>query len=111
MGFNDQEIVALSGAHTLGRCHADRSGFVGPWTNGGCVGVAPWAALAGAERGRAASRPAGGHPLHTAPPCKHPTLAPACRHCHPPTHHPAAPTTFSNLYFVELTENKWHKKK
>ena len=34
MGFNDQEIVALSGAHTLGRCHADRSGFVGPWTNG-----------------------------------------------------------------------------
>ncbi|KAL4857583.1 Cytochrome c peroxidase [Chlorella vulgaris] len=55
MGFNDQEIVALSGAHTLGRCHADRSGFVGPWTN--------------------------------------------------------APTTFSNLYFQELTENKWRKKK
>jgi len=33
MGFNDQEIVALSGAHTLGRCHTDRSGFEGPWTN------------------------------------------------------------------------------
>jgi cytochrome c peroxidase len=32
MGFNDKEIVALSGAHSLGRCHADRSGFVGPWT-------------------------------------------------------------------------------
>ncbi|KAG5639032.1 hypothetical protein H0H81_007645 [Sphagnurus paluster] len=32
MGFNDQEIVALSGAHALGRCHTDRSGFVGPWT-------------------------------------------------------------------------------
>ncbi|KAG8864645.1 heme peroxidase [Tulasnella sp. 330] len=32
MGFNDQEIVALSGAHALGRCHADRSGFEGPWT-------------------------------------------------------------------------------
>ena len=31
-GFNDQEIVALSGAHALGRCHADASGFVGPWT-------------------------------------------------------------------------------
>jgi cytochrome c peroxidase len=30
MGFNDKEIVALSGAHSLGRCHADRSGFVGP---------------------------------------------------------------------------------
>ena len=55
MGFNDQEIVALCGAHTLGRCHADRSGFVGPWTN--------------------------------------------------------APTTFSNLYFKELLENKWNKKK
>lgn len=55
MGFNDQEIVALSGAHTLGRCHTDRSGYDGPWTN--------------------------------------------------------APTTFSNLYFVELTENKWHKRK
>mmetsp|Transcript_16156 Transcript_16156/g.56370 ORF Transcript_16156/g.56370 Transcript_16156/m.56370 type:complete len:424 (-) Transcript_16156:1283-2554(-) len=33
MGFNDQEIVALSGAHTLGRCHLVRSGFDGPWTN------------------------------------------------------------------------------
>mmetsp|Transcript_26956 Transcript_26956/g.56797 ORF Transcript_26956/g.56797 Transcript_26956/m.56797 type:complete len:280 (-) Transcript_26956:435-1274(-) len=32
MGFDDAEIVALSGAHTLGRCHADRSGFEGPWT-------------------------------------------------------------------------------
>lgn len=31
MGFNDQEIVALSGAHALGRCHKDRSGFDGPW--------------------------------------------------------------------------------
>lgn len=44
-------MVALSGAHALGRCHADRSGWDGPWTN--------------------------------------------------------APTTFSNLYFVELFENKW----
>lgn len=33
MGFNDQEIVALSGAHALGRCHTDRSGFEGPWTH------------------------------------------------------------------------------
>ena len=32
-GFNDREIVALSGAHTLGRCHVTRSGFDGPWTN------------------------------------------------------------------------------
>jgi cytochrome c peroxidase len=32
MGFTDQEIVALSGAHALGRCHTDRSGYVGPWT-------------------------------------------------------------------------------
>jgi len=32
MGFNDQEIVALIGAHTLGRCHTNRSGFDGPWT-------------------------------------------------------------------------------
>lgn len=32
MGFNDRDIVALSGAHSMGRCHADRSGFVGPWT-------------------------------------------------------------------------------
>ncbi|GAB4820287.1 hypothetical protein N2152v2_007333 [Parachlorella kessleri] len=55
MGFDDQEIVALCGAHALGRCHKDRSGFDGPWTN--------------------------------------------------------APTTFSNLYFTELKENKWHKRK
>lgn len=33
MGFNDQEIVALAGAHNLGRGHQDRSGFEGPWVN------------------------------------------------------------------------------
>jgi cytochrome c peroxidase len=33
MGFNDREIVALSGAHALGRCHTERSGFSGPWTH------------------------------------------------------------------------------
>ncbi|KAL7539702.1 hypothetical protein ACHAXR_009509 [Thalassiosira sp. AJA248-18] len=32
MGFDDQEIVALSGAHALGRCHTTASGFDGPWT-------------------------------------------------------------------------------
>ncbi|OZJ01440.1 hypothetical protein BZG36_05620 [Bifiguratus adelaidae] len=32
MGFNDQEIVALLGAHAVGRCHTDRSGYEGPWT-------------------------------------------------------------------------------
>eukprot|EP01084_Bolivina_argentea_P277452 473679_1 len=32
MGFNDTDIVALSGAHTLGSCHGDRSGFEGFWT-------------------------------------------------------------------------------
>ncbi|KAI1827239.1 peroxiredoxin [Xylaria intraflava] len=33
MGFDDREIVALSGAHNLGRCHGDRSGFEGKWVN------------------------------------------------------------------------------
>ena len=33
MGFSDQEIVALSGAHNLGRCHTDRSGFDGAWVH------------------------------------------------------------------------------
>jgi cytochrome c peroxidase len=55
MGFNDQEIVALSGAHSMGRCHPDRSGFEGPWTN--------------------------------------------------------SPTGFSNLYFQELLEKTWVKRK
>ncbi|KAB2108701.1 Cytochrome c peroxidase [Alternaria gaisen] len=32
MGFDDRAMVALSGAHALGRCHTDRSGFDGPWT-------------------------------------------------------------------------------
>jgi catalase (peroxidase I) len=32
MGLDDREIVALAGAHALGRCHTDRSGFSGPWT-------------------------------------------------------------------------------
>eukprot|EP00391_Amoebophrya_sp_Ameob2_P013131 CAMPEP_0178986840 /NCGR_PEP_ID=MMETSP0795-20121207/2927_1 /TAXON_ID=88552 /ORGANISM="Amoebophrya sp., Strain Ameob2" /LENGTH=380 /DNA_ID=CAMNT_0020677945 /DNA_START=310 /DNA_END=1452 /DNA_ORIENTATION=- len=31
-GFNDQEIVALSGAHGLGRCHTTSSGYDGPWS-------------------------------------------------------------------------------
>lgn len=33
MGFSDKEIVALSGAHALGRCHPEASGYWGPWTN------------------------------------------------------------------------------
>ncbi|CAG8601818.1 19293_t:CDS:2 [Cetraspora pellucida] len=32
MGFTDREIVALIGAHCLGRCHGDRSGYEGKWT-------------------------------------------------------------------------------
>jgi len=32
MGFDDREIVALLGAHALGRCHSNRSGYDGPWT-------------------------------------------------------------------------------
>lgn len=31
-GFDDREMVALIGAHALGRCHTDRSGYTGPWT-------------------------------------------------------------------------------
>eukprot|EP00559_Dactyliosolen_fragilissimus_P009509 CAMPEP_0184861988 /NCGR_PEP_ID=MMETSP0580-20130426/6539_1 /TAXON_ID=1118495 /ORGANISM="Dactyliosolen fragilissimus" /LENGTH=357 /DNA_ID=CAMNT_0027359671 /DNA_START=40 /DNA_END=1113 /DNA_ORIENTATION=+ len=31
LGFNDREMVCLMGAHTLGRCHIDRSGYWGPW--------------------------------------------------------------------------------
>lgn len=31
-GFSDKEMVALIGAHALGRCHTDRSGYSGPWT-------------------------------------------------------------------------------
>mmetsp|Transcript_10316 Transcript_10316/g.23581 ORF Transcript_10316/g.23581 Transcript_10316/m.23581 type:complete len:426 (-) Transcript_10316:1483-2760(-) len=33
MGFDDKEIVALSGGHTLGRMHEIRSGYDGPWTH------------------------------------------------------------------------------
>ncbi|KAI9202721.1 heme peroxidase [Polychytrium aggregatum] len=33
MGFSDREIVALSGAHTLGRCHPCRTGYTGVWTS------------------------------------------------------------------------------
>ncbi|DAZ92793.1 TPA: hypothetical protein N0F65_009348 [Lagenidium giganteum] len=33
MGFNDRDIVALIGAHAIGRCYPSRSGYSGPWTN------------------------------------------------------------------------------
>eukprot|EP01039_Chlorochromonas_danica_P001869 gene1869-2045_t len=33
MGFLDREIVALLGAHAVGRCHIENSGYWGPWTN------------------------------------------------------------------------------
>src|SRR5690606_11883853 len=33
-GLNDREVVALiGGGPALGRCHPDRSGFIGPWTD------------------------------------------------------------------------------
>ncbi|GMH87083.1 hypothetical protein TrVE_jg10930 [Triparma verrucosa] len=32
MGFDDRAIVALSGAHALGRCHTSASGYDGPWS-------------------------------------------------------------------------------
>jgi cytochrome c peroxidase len=31
LGFNDRETVALLGAHALGRCHTNASGYWGPW--------------------------------------------------------------------------------
>jgi catalase (peroxidase I) len=32
-GFEDKEIVALCGAHSVGSCHLERSGYDGAWTD------------------------------------------------------------------------------
>lgn len=32
MGFSDRELVALSGAHTIGYCRPETSGYTGKWT-------------------------------------------------------------------------------
>ena len=32
MGLTDKDIVALSGGHSLGKAHPERSGFEGAWT-------------------------------------------------------------------------------
>jgi cytochrome c peroxidase len=32
MGFSNREMVALIGAHAVGRCHENASGYWGPWT-------------------------------------------------------------------------------
>ena len=32
LGMTEEETVALMGAHALGACHADISGYSGPWT-------------------------------------------------------------------------------
>jgi len=32
MGLTDKDIVALSGGHSLGKAHPERSGFDGAWT-------------------------------------------------------------------------------
>ena len=46
MGFGDQEIVALSGAHSLGRCHSDRS-YDKPTLQGSVPLIKSW--LAGSK--------------------------------------------------------------
>ncbi|KAK3255796.1 hypothetical protein CYMTET_35041 [Cymbomonas tetramitiformis] len=33
LGFTTEEMVALMGAHTLGRCQTQNSGYNGPWVN------------------------------------------------------------------------------
>lgn len=32
-GISEKEMVALIGAHAVGRCHTEASGYWGPWTN------------------------------------------------------------------------------
>ena len=47
MGFSDQELVALSGAHNLGKCHYEDTGCEGKVGEGGC-----WGRFCGQSEGR-----------------------------------------------------------
>lgn len=60
MGFDDREIVALSGAHTMGRAFKERSGVVdNGYGNGGATPYTKSAAVARHDGGKGVGMPGG----------------------------------------------------
>jgi L-ascorbate peroxidase len=113
MGLSDKDIVALSGAHTLGRARLDRSGFGkestkytvnGPGKPGGQSWTVSGHACGGAGAGGGGGGPAAAEII------RRPTLPPPT-----PTPTPKSTPThalqpewlkFDNSYFVEIKEKR-----
>lgn len=106
MGFSDGEIVALSGAHTVGRCHASRSGFDVCPLAGRTLALGALGSDSKMARTGPTARIRLAHRSHVTWVSVLPLPPPSC------TQGPwtEKPLTFDNEYFRNLVQRTWVKR-